>query len=237
MGPDAPAAAAGHHGDDARVADPYDLATAIEAYPTQQAGSPTRRPAAASLRAARASSSASRAPRTGYCLHYATTMAILLRAAQPENPIPTRLVEGFLPGDRVGNVETVGNRAAHAWVEVYFPGYGWIPFDPDWPPAAPSNLAPVTAPVDRVRGTGSGRGGSGAAPRSRPRREAPPARERDRVRDPRVAAVRVVLDEHEPAARRAARRGSRRARAPRASTKWRLLAASTPSNGPAGRPA
>ena len=66
----------------------------------------------------------------GYCLHYASTMAMLLRAANPANPIPTRLVEGFLPGDRVGSTETVANRQAHAWVEVYFPGFGWMPFDP-----------------------------------------------------------------------------------------------------------
>jgi hypothetical protein len=57
-------------------------------------------------------------------------MAILLRAANPSNPIPTRLVQGFLPSDIVGGQETVQNRQAHAWVEVFFPGYGWIPFDP-----------------------------------------------------------------------------------------------------------
>jgi len=68
--------------------------------------------------------------RQGYCLHYASTMAILLRAANPSNPIPTRLVQGFLPSDPVGTTETVPNKNAHAWVEVYFPGYGWIPFDP-----------------------------------------------------------------------------------------------------------
>lgn len=68
--------------------------------------------------------------RRGYCLHYASTMAILLRAADPSNPIPTRLVQGFLPSDVVGRTETVLNRQAHAWVEVFFPGYGWIPFDP-----------------------------------------------------------------------------------------------------------
>ena len=77
------------------------------------------------------------------CLHYASTMAMLLRAAYPDYPIPTRLVEGFLPGKRVGNVETVENRVAHAWVEVYFPGYGWIPFDPTgrasaWRPRSPT---------------------------------------------------------------------------------------------------
>ncbi len=66
----------------------------------------------------------------GYCVHYASTMAILLRAANPTNHIPTRLVEGFLPGTRVGNTDTVRNKDAHAWVEAFFPGYGWIPFDP-----------------------------------------------------------------------------------------------------------
>ena len=87
--------------------------------------------------------------RTGYCLHFASTMAILLRAANPGDPIPTRLVQGFLPGDRAGGIETVRVDQAHAWVEVYFPGYGWIPFDPtggvgrptiipDAPPAGPA---------------------------------------------------------------------------------------------------
>ena len=80
----------------------------------------------------------------GYCLDYASTMAMLLRAANPKAPIPTRLVEGFLPGDRVGNVETVMNRAAHAWVEVYFPGFGWIPFDPTPGSAAPRLLGAST---------------------------------------------------------------------------------------------
>jgi transglutaminase-like putative cysteine protease len=79
----------------------------------------------------------------GYCLHYASTMAMLLRAANPANPIPTRLVEGFLPGNRVGNVETVKNTGAHAWVEVYFRGYGWVPFDPTGPGVASRT---VTAP-------------------------------------------------------------------------------------------
>jgi hypothetical protein len=65
--------------------------------------------------------------RVGYCEHYASTMAILLRQAG----IPTRLVEGFLPGepDPSGN-EQIFTSAAHAWVEVYFPGYGWEMFDP-----------------------------------------------------------------------------------------------------------
>jgi transglutaminase-like putative cysteine protease len=64
----------------------------------------------------------------GYCEHYASTMAILLRKAG----VPARLAEGFLPGDvdvATGN-EQVNTDGAHAWVEVYFPGYGWQMFDP-----------------------------------------------------------------------------------------------------------
>jgi transglutaminase-like putative cysteine protease len=65
--------------------------------------------------------------RAGYCQYYASTMAILLRKAG----IPTRLVQGFLPGTRDENgTEVVRNSSAHAWVQVYFPGYGWVDFDP-----------------------------------------------------------------------------------------------------------
>jgi hypothetical protein len=85
-------------------------------------------------------------------------MAILLRAVNPANPIPTRLVQGFLPGERVAGRETVRNAKAHAWVEVYFPGYGWIPFDPtgggvgqpsviqEGPEVAPASPTPAAAP-------------------------------------------------------------------------------------------
>lgn len=66
--------------------------------------------------------------RRGYCQYYASTMAILLR----ELDIPTRYVGGFLRGnqDRATGTWTVRNEDAHAWVQVYFPGYGWIDFDP-----------------------------------------------------------------------------------------------------------
>jgi len=65
--------------------------------------------------------------RRGYCEYYATTMALLLR----ELGVPTRLAKGFLPGDRdPSGHEIVRSANAHAWVEVYFPGYGWVDFDP-----------------------------------------------------------------------------------------------------------
>ncbi len=64
----------------------------------------------------------------GFCLHYATTMAMLLREAG----VPARMAEGFLPGERdtTTGLETIRANSAHAWVEVWFPGFGWYVFDP-----------------------------------------------------------------------------------------------------------
>jgi transglutaminase-like putative cysteine protease len=62
----------------------------------------------------------------GYCMYYATAMIMLLR----QQGIPARIVMGYLPGERVGMVETVRVENAHAWVEVFFPGWGWWTFDP-----------------------------------------------------------------------------------------------------------
>jgi transglutaminase-like putative cysteine protease len=66
--------------------------------------------------------------RRGYCVQYATTMAVILR----DLGIPARIVEGFLPGrrDTASNTEVILSRDAHAWVEVYFSGVGWVGFDP-----------------------------------------------------------------------------------------------------------
>jgi transglutaminase-like putative cysteine protease len=62
----------------------------------------------------------------GFCQWYAPTMAVVLRHLG----IPARIVVGFLPGERSGDTEVVRNLNAHAWVEVYFPGHGWVTFDP-----------------------------------------------------------------------------------------------------------
>jgi len=64
----------------------------------------------------------------GYCEFFATAMGDMLRALG----IPTRLVNGFGPGtfDAATNQFIVRGEDAHTWVEVYFPTYGWIPFEP-----------------------------------------------------------------------------------------------------------
>ncbi|QNU65304.1 transglutaminase domain-containing protein [Ruminiclostridium herbifermentans] len=63
----------------------------------------------------------------GYCTYYASAMAIMLRCIG----IPARYVEGYvMPPLATNGVYKVTNEQAHAWVEVYFEGFGWIPFEP-----------------------------------------------------------------------------------------------------------
>ena len=64
----------------------------------------------------------------GYCEFFATSMGDMLRSLG----IPVRLVNGFGPGnfDNQYNAFVVRGEDAHTWVEVYFPKFGWIPFEP-----------------------------------------------------------------------------------------------------------
>jgi protein-glutamine gamma-glutamyltransferase len=64
----------------------------------------------------------------GYCQHYAGAMALMLRYLG----IPARIAAGFTSGiyDRDRRVWNVNDRNAHTWVEVWFKGFGWLPFDP-----------------------------------------------------------------------------------------------------------
>jgi hypothetical protein len=70
--------------------------------------------------------------RKGHCEYFASAMTVMLRSLG----IPSRLVNGFLPGEfnDVGEDYIVRGSDAHSWVEVYFGEYGWIEFDPT-PPA------------------------------------------------------------------------------------------------------
>jgi transglutaminase-like putative cysteine protease len=64
----------------------------------------------------------------GYCDYYATSMVVLARSAG----IPARLVVGYINGtyDPMNARYVVTEADAHAWPEIYFPGYGWIEFEP-----------------------------------------------------------------------------------------------------------
>ncbi|MCL1993902.1 MAG: hypothetical protein FWG66_13240 [Spirochaetes bacterium] len=66
--------------------------------------------------------------RRGYCSYFAMAMALMLRSLD----IPARVATGFFvdPGSNVFNYFPVRADMAHAWVEVLFPDYGWIEFDP-----------------------------------------------------------------------------------------------------------
>lgn len=65
--------------------------------------------------------------REGFCTQFATSMALLLR----EMDVPARVVYGATTGEQVDeNVYLVRGANMHTWVEVYFPGVGWYPFDP-----------------------------------------------------------------------------------------------------------
>jgi len=72
----------------------------------------------------------------GHCEYFASSMAIMLRTLG----IPSRVVNGFRTGEfnDITSQYLVRASNAHSWVEAYFPGYGWISFDPT--PAAPAQL-------------------------------------------------------------------------------------------------
>lgn len=88
--------------------------------------------------------------KTGYCQHFAGAMAVLLRF----NGIPARVAVGFTTGEKVADGTYVVTRNdAHAWVEVYFPGVGWVPFDPTPGRALPvSGDAPTSGPEAAIAG-------------------------------------------------------------------------------------
>ncbi|GAB2703990.1 DUF3488 and DUF4129 domain-containing transglutaminase family protein [Paenibacillus thermoaerophilus] len=100
--------------------------------------------------------------REGYCDYFSTAMVVLARAID----IPARWVKGYAPGDYAFDEEfgpagvpaeaigqlasgegeyTVRNSHAHSWVEVYFEGIGWIPFEP-----TPGFSLPVVVPAGEI---------------------------------------------------------------------------------------
>ncbi|MFD0588164.1 DUF4129 domain-containing transglutaminase family protein [Paenibacillus sp. GCM10027627] len=104
----------------------------------------------------------------GYCDYFSTAMAVMARSLD----MPSRWVKGFSPGvlpaDRYGppsdimdgeeynprgaGTYTVRNSDAHSWVEIYFEGYGWIPFEPtsgfSFPYTTPEGEETVLPEVD-----------------------------------------------------------------------------------------
>jgi transglutaminase-like putative cysteine protease len=85
----------------------------------------------------------------GYCDYYATTMVVLARAAG----LPARLAVGYFSGtyDEANARYIVTEADAHAWVEIYFPDYGWIEFEPTAgrpPIERPADAPPLIVPPE-----------------------------------------------------------------------------------------
>ena len=97
--------------------------------------------------------------KSGYCIHYASAMAVMARL----EGIPSRIAVGYAPGRLTGATIAVAGqgalpeyeadaRDAHAWPELYFQGLGWVPFEPtpsrgvvpDYATDAPAPTVPDT---------------------------------------------------------------------------------------------
>ena len=100
--------------------------------------------------------------KTGSCGQFASAMVMMARA----KGIPARMAIGFLPGSLQDGLYTVRSSDAHAWPELWFPGAGWLRFEPTpavrtgapptytIPPATPLPGA-TTAPTTDSAATGS----------------------------------------------------------------------------------
>jgi len=113
----------------AHSANPYDKAQAVEAYlqthygyTLDLSGTPQQADALAYFLFQK---------RAGHCEYFAAAMTVMLRTLG----IPARYINGFQMGefnDVAGDL-VVRASDAHSWVEAYFPGYGWLTFDPTPP--------------------------------------------------------------------------------------------------------
>ncbi|HWE08715.1 MAG TPA: transglutaminase domain-containing protein [Solirubrobacteraceae bacterium] len=100
------------------------------------------------------------ANREGYCQQFSGAMAMLLRMGG----VPARVAAGFTTGtfDRSHRQWVVTDRDAHAWVEAWFPGYGWVRFDPT-PVSAPARSGSTSPPI--VKPVSAAFAAAGQAPR------------------------------------------------------------------------
>lgn len=107
--------------------------------------------------------------RRGYCVQFATAMAMMSRTLD----IPSRIGVGFLPGERAEDgTYVVTGKLAHAWPELYFDGLGWVRFEPTPatqtgpPPSWADPFTGFTAPASRPDDIGANP--PGAVPSSAP---------------------------------------------------------------------
>lgn len=95
--------------------------------------------------------------KSGYCIHFASAMAVMARL----EGIPSRIAVGYAPGRLTGESVSIAGqgalpefevdaRDAHAWPELYFQGVGWVPFEP-----TPSRGVVPSYAVEGAAGSGA----------------------------------------------------------------------------------
>ena len=91
--------------------------------------------------------------REGYSEYFGSAMTVLMRSVG----IPARMTTGYTTGNLVdgSNLYLVSDRHSHGWVEVYFPGYGWISFEP-----TPGKEIPLAVPPEEQAAMAALRDGS-----------------------------------------------------------------------------
>ena len=120
------------------------------------------------------------AAKSGYCVHFASAMAVMSRSLG----IPARIAVGFLPGTRSTNpadgtnLYTVTSHNLHAWPELYFEGIGWTRFEPtvsrgSLPGYADVGSADVPTPVNSTAADALPRPAPGVVPPSAAPSQAP----------------------------------------------------------------
>jgi transglutaminase-like putative cysteine protease len=80
-----------------------------------------------------------------YCVYYASAEVLMLRSVG----VPARMAVGFTQGERDGDNYVVRRLNSHAWPEVYFPGIGWVEFEPT------AGQAPLERPLPPQDPTGA----------------------------------------------------------------------------------
>ncbi|HEX6712066.1 MAG TPA: transglutaminase domain-containing protein [Thermoleophilaceae bacterium] len=89
----------------------------------------------------------------GYCQHFAGAAALMLRMLG----VPVRVASGFAPGtlDNKTHEYVVTDLDAHSWIEVWFEGIGWVPFDPT-PAQAPASSQAAFTPLSEIASAARG---------------------------------------------------------------------------------
>ena len=93
---------------------------------------------------------------TGYCVHFASAATVLLRAAG----VPARYVEGYAASVTPQAKNNIRGDMAHAWVEYYVNGLGWVVLDPT--PAEPESSTPPATTAPTTSGESTSQATTGA---------------------------------------------------------------------------